>query len=632
MAKERKVVYSLEVVEGGGNKQAFANTEAGIKAATAALKEHTAARKEFERTSAASQRRAGRVGGSGSAFSEGMDRAAMNAAKQAATDERRERERNIADIERAAQRERRVLAERVRANVEASRAISAAAREANAAGWKRRQAAAGAGGSAMAGDMFSDADAKQAVGEIAREHTRAEQAAKRHHAEQMKVLNGYAQIGGAITQAARAAIFFGATNEETAQKMLKMVLYAEGIVSAFSAAKNLAQGLGKVLGPSAFGGAGGAAAGAAGAAGAGWLTKAGLAAGGAAAAKFSGIAALAGAGGFALDAGRSLIRGESVTGNWRDLGTAATDMIGFTDSAGDNRRGWDARLGNVSNRETAAARAAGFRTSRWSANMSFDSEEWRTRGGIGGAITNTQAALAAAQQEQAGVLGNQGSSLSARIEANQKVVELAQRLKDLTREKVQIEVDGDRKSLAAADERIRKVQAERDVRMSQLAAAGGERRSAAIEFAGMSRSEQARATAAFGQAQTGNIGAIPRADLDLLARAGGSFGQSVRDEVLIGDARKSGFGKFEKELFNPVEQGLVASGRNLTTTLKNEVSVKMELELKTSEEMVNKRIEAAMKPIWQQVRLAVVDQLELAARADQQQQAEEIRRAQEAAN
>ena len=622
MAKERKVVFSLEVVEGDGNKQAFANTEAGIKAATEALKQHTAARKEYDRTNAASGRK-GRAGGTGSSFADGMDRAALNAAKQAAADERRERERNIADIQRAADREKRILADRVRANVEASRAINAAAREANAAGWRRRQAAAGGGaGGGMPADSFSDADAKQAVGEIAREHSRAEQAAKRHHAEQMKVLSGYSQIGGAITQAARSAIFFGATNEENAQKMLKMVLYAEGMVSAFSAAKNLAQGLGKVLGPGAAGGVGAAG-------GAGWLSKAGLAAGGIAAAKFGVITAAAGGGMMALDAGRSLLRGESVTGNWRELGTAATDMVGWSDSAGDHRRGWNATLSNVSNRNSAASRAAASRSSLWSATSSMDAEQWQTSGGNGLALANTQAALAAAQRNEAAVVGNQGSSLSDRTEANQKVVELAQRLKDLTREKVQIEIDGDRKALAASEERLRKAQAERDVRLSQFAAAGQERRGAAENFANASPSQRAIGLQALRQSQTGNIGSISGAGLDALASFGGTQGQSIRSEALYGQALKAGFGEFEQAIFKPVEQGLAAGSRQLSTTIKNEVTVKMELELKTGQEMVNQRFSEALGPIWQQVRTAVANQFDLAERNLRQQEAEQIRRAQE---
>jgi len=57
--------------------------------------------------------------------------------------------------------------------------------------------------------------------------------------------------------------------------------------------------------------------------------------------------------------------------------------------------------------------------------------------------------------------------------------------------------------------------------------------------------------------------------------------------------------------------------------------VKMELELKTGEEMVNKRLSEAMKPIWDQIRNAVTTQLDLAARQQQQQEAEQIRQAQE---
>jgi hypothetical protein len=629
MAKERKVVFSLEVVEGDGNKQAFANTEAGIKAATAALKEHTAARKEYDRTNAASAKRGSRAGGADS-FSRGMDRAEINAAKQAAADERRERERNIADMQRAAQREKQILADRVRANLEASRQIREAARQANADSWRRRQSAASAtGGTFTATDSFSDADAKRAVGEIGREHSRAEQAAARHHAQQMKVLGGYVQIGGAITQAARAAIFFGATNEDTAAKMLKMVLYAEGIVSAFSAAKNLSQGMGKVLGGAAGGAVAGTVGGAAGGAGAGLLTKAGVVAGGAVAVAAAKITAGAIAGMLALDAGRSWLRGEDITDNWSDAGTVVTDKLGFTDSVGDHRRGWDTSLSNVRNRESLAMSAARRASSRWSATSSIDAEQWRA-GGLGGAITNTQAALAAAQRDEAGVLGNQGSPLSARIAANEKIVELTQRLKDLTREKVQIEVDGDRKSLAASEERLRKVQAERDVRMSQLTAAGSERRGAAVNFALASPAERAIGLQALRQSETGDLASIPLAGLDALAKFGGSQGQSIREAALARQADKTGFEAFNKGIFNPVEQGLMASTRNLSTTIKNEVTVKMELELKTGEEMVNKRLSEAMKPIWDQIRNAVTTQLDLAARQQQQQEAEQIRQAQEA--
>jgi len=629
MAKERKVVFSLEVVEGDGNKQAFANTEAGIKAATAALKEHTAARKEYDRTNAASAKRGGRAGGADS-FSRGMDRAEINAAKQAAADERRERERNIADMQRAAEREKRILSDRVRANLEASRQIREAARQANADSWRRRQSAASAtGGTFTATDSFSDADAKRAVGEIGREHSRAEQAAARHHSQQMKVLSGYVQIGGAITQAARAAIFFGATNEDTAAKMLKMVLYAEGIVSAFSAAKNLAQGLGKVVGGAAGGAVAGTVGGAAGGAGAGLLTKAGVVAGGAAAVAAAKITAGAIAGMLALDAGRSWLRGEDITDNWSDAGTVVTDKLGFTDSVGDHRRGWDTSLSNVRNRESLAMSAARRASSRWSATSSMDAEEWRA-GGLGGAITNTQAALAAAQRDEAGVLGNQGSSMAARVAANEKIVELTQRLKDLTREKVQIEVDGDRKSLAASEERLRKAQSERDVVLSKAAAVVSEGRAAAINFALASPADRAIGLQAVQQWKGGNAGAIQGRGLDLLSQFGGEEGRKAREDVLVGRANELGFGAIKKTVFDPVEQGLMASARKFDTTIKNEVTVKMELELKTGEEMVNKRLSEAMRPIWDQIRNAVTTQLDLAARQQQQQEAEQIRQAQEA--
>ena len=65
-------------------------------------------------------------------FDRGYDRAVIADMKRAAADERREREANIRDMQRAAAQEKKILADRVRANVEAGRAIRDAARQTRA--------------------------------------------------------------------------------------------------------------------------------------------------------------------------------------------------------------------------------------------------------------------------------------------------------------------------------------------------------------------------------------------------------------------------------------------------------------------------------------------------------------------
>lgn len=599
MAKERKVVYSLEVVEGDGNKQAFANTEAGIKAATAALKEHTAARKEYDRTNAASAKRGGRAGGSGSSFADGMAKAELNAIKQAAADERRERERNIADMQRAAQREKQILADRVRANVEANRAITQSARAANADSWRRRGNMAPSS-AFQPTDGFSDADAKRAVEDLGRAHTVAEREAAKHHAQQMKVLGGYVQIGGGIMQAARAAIFFGATNEDNAQKMLKMVLIGESLVSTFSAVKNIAGGLGKVLGTGGIGGMAGGGIG-------GMLAGGGLAAGGALAGKAAGIAAIAGAGMMGLDAIRSRIRGENVGSNLRDGSRVVTDWIGLTDSVGDNQRDMLGRLGRAENRTMGDGLRPRLNSLAQNHRGGLDRAETLAGimaggPGMGGQLAAVQAkqSLAAKELTQAGTRWNLpelngADGLLARQGVGQRELEAAERMVRLTTERHQIELQINRDSIEGSRQRIRNLEQERDIRMGYLTAGAADRRRGAENFAAMSKADQAQVLAAQKIVDTGNLKALSPKQVELFAQANPSLGRSIQQETALVNARAGGFGALEKDMLGYERQ--VAKGiNNLTAKITTEATLKVSLEM--NEQQLVDKFKTAIVPLF----------------------------------
>lgn len=617
MAKERKVVYSLEVVEGQGNAKAFANTEAGIRAATAALKEHSAAQRELDRNTADRKRRATTAGGGASrgSFSDGMDFASAREIKT-------ELDAGVRAMLDHAEREKKILRDRVRTHVEANRAITQAARQANADGWKRRQAAGMVPGSAFEPlDSFSDADAKRAVNEMGRAHTLAEREAIKHHAQQMRVLGGYVQIGHGAMQAARAAIFFGATNEDNSQKMLKMVLIGESLVSTFTAARDIAAGLGKVLGA---GGIGGGAL-------RGLLAGGGLAGGAAFAGKAAGIAVATGAGIIGLDALQSYRRGGNVTADLRDGARAVSDWTGLTDNVGDHRRAWSASLTNAENRTMGDKLRPQLSRLQQFHRGGLDRAEDLAGLLAGGPSPAAQLAAVQAKQslaqkelDRAGtrwklpeLQGADGAIV--REGVARRELEASERMLRLTAERHQIEVAINRDSISASQQRIRNLEQERDARRAMMAEAAGERRSGAAAFYEKSPVQRALALSGVRNAQAGkDVSDAEAREMEGLGGVAASFVDARREQLGL----KSGYN--EIAAWNNRDPNMIAKGvQSLTAKINTEATLKVSLEM--NEAQLVDKFKLAIAPLFDLIEVRSRQLFGLEEQVNQMRRAQEIR-------
>ena len=238
MAKDRKVVYKLDVEVASGAKGTFADFGAEFKnvrmEADAAIKSV----RELNQTRSAGGTRAG-GGGSGGGSSGGSRSglssfdAGMRSGSASVAAERREREQNMRE---------RMSAARQLANEE-SKALE-------------------------------------------RSIMLRERAEKASIANTKRIVDGYRMIGAGAASAARSAVLFGATSEESAEKMLKMILRFEAVISLLQSAKFIGGGLEKILGQS------GSAAMLAKLSGIGGRMAAGIGLGGAAAGSGAGAAAL----------------------------------------------------------------------------------------------------------------------------------------------------------------------------------------------------------------------------------------------------------------------------------------------------------------------------------------------------
>jgi len=529
VAKERKVVYSLEVVEGAGNKQAFDNTEAGIRAATAALKENTAAKKENDRVNSASPNRKG-SGSRADAFSRGMDKAEINAAKQLAADEKREREYNIRESQRAGQQ--------------------------------------------------------------------AEREAKKRIAENQKIYSGYVQIAGGVTQAARAAILLGASSEDSAKQMLKMVLVGEGIVSTFSAVKNIGQGLSKAFG----------------AGGVHPFAIAGLAGGAAAAGIGASLTSSYAA--QAVKDNRPLVNGKYVN----DSFLAATDGIGLTSVADDIRAARKKEEERKERLQMAAARRAEISESEYRSRQDLQREYTRASGSsafarrfnanwqedmpngsfdpIIGSQREHRAAMGDIGARRAGAaeafdyqrrvvndttwryettMGDAAASPQEQAVALKAMQDALEEQKRLHIEIAEIDRDANRENLRASDERLSKLKNERGERLAMLREAQGERRSGAAIFNEMNRAEQAALVSGVKKKDTGDLLSITDFEAKQMEKIRGSTAASAAEERAVTLGMNKGFRDLVPSLYRSESQ-LAKNVTEVTAKIQNELILKVNFE------------------------------------------------------
>ena len=339
MAKQRNVDFVLRLVTGDDNARAaseFAkhikDIEQNYKNAGKAAKEASAAMRAPGRTG----RGVATAGGTNS-FGLGYDKAAFNEAKRIAADERRERELNIRDMQSAAVRERRILADRIRANVEASAAIRKAANDANAASWKRRQ-------TANTTTPQAPIDFKGHVEGLGRQWD-ADQRAQRDLSRQQardvaefaranrELLSGLKQTATGVSQVARAFVLLGVTSEENLEVAIRTLAKFEAGVQGLAGLVNLIEGGAKAWRSYAAAATVAAAA------------QARMGVAGGVGAIGLGSSVLAGAGAFGVGAGVGAALSIPLYGRQTAMGAwkAAGDWAGVTDFAGQRRQ---AQAGN----------------------------------------------------------------------------------------------------------------------------------------------------------------------------------------------------------------------------------------------------------------------------------------------
>lgn len=403
MAKDRKVVYTLVVEAGAGNAKTVADVAAQFKELE---KNSKAAQKAINEANAAVGK-GGRSGGKGGSFGAGFDKAARDEMRRAAAEEKREREAILRDKERDFLREKKINAERIRANVDASRAAREAAKETKSGNYQNRQAAeekkaAEATKAAAAAKKLADkeaaAAAKQAaieerreneanikataaaqkqaakeaaaaqkaaakeaadfekqmsrqVGTLGRQYGQRERAGKQADALTTKAWKDAGQAVGAATGAmvsyGRAVVLASAADEESAQRMLQKIAKFEAFASVLTGTISLVK-----AGTSAWKAYQAAAAAAALAQGAGVAGRAGMGAALGGMARSAGKAGLIG-GGIALGAGVGMVGLSALGGIASGKGVGAS----LSKASGDIWEGIKEFLGISDLAESAAKKA-----------------------------------------------------------------------------------------------------------------------------------------------------------------------------------------------------------------------------------------------------------------------------------
>jgi hypothetical protein len=294
-----------------------------------------------------------------------------------------------AALARAAAEEKRILADRVRANIEASKATRAAARDTLAGNYRARAAGTyGAGyGSPSApaspgSSIPADADFKRHVDGLGKAYAAQERAAAKAAAASEKanreLLSGLRQTAVGVGGVARAFVLLGVSGEENLTRALQVLAKFEAGMQGVSGVTNLLAGGAKVLGASRGGGG----------------LRASVSALG------MGSTFLAGAGAFGVGAGIGAGIGRAVIGG--DSFGRMTDWAGLTDYAGERAAGTSMRRGRIAQRQMDARGRIGQRYEDFDTLAGFSLDEAGSRG-IGFASEQARANVQAARARSAGL-------------------------------------------------------------------------------------------------------------------------------------------------------------------------------------------------------------------------------------
>lgn len=318
----------------------------------------------------------------------GYDRASLDDLRRQRNDERREREGILADRRREAEAERKILAERVRANVEAGRKIRDAARATRSANYQARAAGTYGAGFGRGGGggppIPSDGDFKAHIEGVAKAYEAQERAATRAASVQQRnireLVSGSKQAAAGVGSIARAFVYLGVSGEENVEKALRVLAKFEAGMAGVRGAADLVGGLSK---------AGKAYR----ALGSGAGLAAGVGAVGAAGTVGLGASALAVGGGLGFGAAR-LYLGEQQFANF-------TDWTGATSYQSDRNAKNRAGVATTANKQM---RRRGQLADRWGDETTlagFNIADAEVRGGLGAATSTARTEIASARQRTA---------------------------------------------------------------------------------------------------------------------------------------------------------------------------------------------------------------------------------------
>lgn len=397
---DRKVTFTLGTAVDPQAKREAAELAAMLSSIKTAAEGATkAVRATFDASSRGPRSAGGGSGGSGGApggrrsptasggFERGYDRAAMDDLRRQRADERREREGILADRRREVEAEKRILAERVRANVEAGQKIRDAARATRAGNYQARASGtygAGFGRGGGGSSIPSDGDFKSHIEGVAKAYEAQERAAARAAATQQRnvreLVSGSKQAAAGVGSIARAFVYLGVSGEENLEKALRVLAKFEAGMAGISGVSNVVGGVSKAS--RAYRGLG---------AGAG--LAAGIGAVGVGGTIGLGAAALAVGGSIGFGAARAYL-GEHEFGNF-------TDWTGATDYQGERNARNRAGVATTANRQVRQRARTAERYSDYSTLAGFDIADAEGRGGLGAGSNRARAAVSEARARTA---------------------------------------------------------------------------------------------------------------------------------------------------------------------------------------------------------------------------------------
>ena len=444
---DRKVTFTLGTAVDPQAKREAAELAAMLSSIKTAAEGATkAVRATFDASSRGPRSGGAGSGGSGGApggrrsptasggFERGYDRAAMDDLRRQRADERREREGILADRRREVEAEKRILAERVRANVEAGQKIRDAARATKAGNYQARASGtygAGFGRGGGGSSLPSDGDFKSHIEGVAKAYEAQEKAAARAAAAARKqnaeLQSGFKQTAAGVGSLARSFVYLGVSGEQNIERALRALAKFEAVMAGVKGVADViggvqklaAGGLGRAVGKSVITGA---ASGAAGGLGKSATTGAATGAASGAVGGVVGVvgksattgAATGAAGTSTVGLGATVALGAAALATGAGVGFGIgrlaigehsfgrmTDAWGVTDWAGEKAAANRGRVATTANRQVRQRDRTAERYSDYSTLAGFDIADAEGRGGLGAGSNRARAAVAEARARTA---------------------------------------------------------------------------------------------------------------------------------------------------------------------------------------------------------------------------------------